>query len=156
MNPVTGVSVAGPIGDDDQADSGDLQQVQVLPGGVLDVVTTATAVSTIVATSTVATTSVGKGSSGGRSDKGKGPASKRRAAASVLTTTHPVPASTNPELSGPTSSVTTAVCTTIAHLNFDVILDSVIETARVRLAAADDADARASSAAAAAVSAHSH
>ncbi|WP_242641780.1 hypothetical protein, partial [Candidatus Ichthyocystis sparus] len=97
-----------------------------------------------------------KGSSGGRSDKGKGPASKRRAAASVLTTTHPVPASTNPELSGPTSSVTTAVCTTIAHLNFDVILDSVIETARVRLAAADDADARASSAAAAAVSAHSH
>ncbi|WP_242645277.1 hypothetical protein, partial [Candidatus Ichthyocystis hellenicum] len=102
------------------------------------------------------TTSVGKGSSGGRSDKGKGPASKRRAAASVLTTTHPVPASTNPELSGPTSSVTTAVCTTIAHLNFDVILDSVIETARVRLAAADDADARASSAAAAAVSAHSH
>nr|WP_092460754.1 hypothetical protein [Candidatus Ichthyocystis sparus] len=154
MNPVTGVSVAGPSGDDDQADSGDLQQVQVLPGGVLDVVTTATAVSTIVATSTVATTSVGKGSSGGRSDKGKGPAPKRCAAGSVVSATsvNPTHASTNPELSAPTSSVTTAACTRAA--DFDIILDSVIEAARTRRAAADAADSRASAAAAAAARVH--
>ncbi|WP_176696813.1 hypothetical protein, partial [Candidatus Ichthyocystis sparus] len=173
MNPVTGVGGASPSDDGaDQADSGVLQQVHILPGGELDVATTVTAASIIVATSsvvttstaltasattsTVATTSVGKGGSGGRSNKGKGPASKRHAAASVLTTTHPVPAGTNPELSGPTSSVTTAVCTTTADLNFDVILASLIETARTRRAAADAADARASSVAAAAVRAHGH
>nr|WP_141663490.1 hypothetical protein [Candidatus Ichthyocystis sparus] len=169
MNPVTGVSVAGPIGDDDQADSGDLQQVQILPGSVLDVATTVTAVSTIAATSsvvtistvltasattsTVATTSVGKGSSGGRSDKGKGPASKRCAAGSVVyaTSVNPTHASTNPELSGPTSSVTTAACTRAA--DFDIILNFVTETARTRRAAVADADARASFAAASAAAA---
>ncbi|WP_176696114.1 hypothetical protein [Candidatus Ichthyocystis sparus] len=174
MNPVTGVGGASPSDDSaDQADSGVLQQVHnILPGGVLDVATAVTAASIVVATSsvvttstaltvsattsTVATTSVGKGGSGGRSDKGKGPAPKRHAAGSVPTTTsvHPVPASANPELSVPTSSVTTAACTTTADLNFDVILNSLIETARTRRAAADAADARASSAAVAAVRAH--
>ncbi|WP_141663828.1 hypothetical protein [Candidatus Ichthyocystis sparus] len=169
MNPVTGVGGASPSDDGaDQADSGVLQQVHTSGGG-LDVATSVTAISTIAAassvvttssvlaasatTSTVATTSVGKGSSGGRSDKGKGPAPKRYATGSVLTTTsvHSAPASANPELSVTTSSVTTAVHTTTADLDFNIILDSLIETARTRRAASDAADARASSAAAAAI-----
>ncbi|WP_141663361.1 hypothetical protein [Candidatus Ichthyocystis sparus] len=172
MNPVTGVGGASPSDDGaDQADSGVLQQVHTSGGG-LDVATSVTATSTIAAassvvttssvlaasatTSTVATTSVGKGSSGGRSDKGKGPAPKRHATGSVLATTsvHYAPASANPELSVTTSSVTIAAHTTTADLDFNIILDSLIETARTRRAASDAADARASSAAAAAICAH--
>ncbi|WP_141663037.1 hypothetical protein, partial [Candidatus Ichthyocystis sparus] len=101
MNPITGVGGADSSSsyDDDQADSGGLQQVQTLPGDALVVATTVAAVSTItttssavatsVSTSTVTVTSVGKGSSGDRGKKGKGPASKRCAsdAASSSATT---------------------------------------------------------------------
>ncbi len=101
VNPITGVGGADSSSsyDDDQADSGGLQQVQTLPGDALVVATTVAAVSTItttssavatsVSTSTVTVTSVGKGSSGDRGKKGKGPASKRCAsdAASSSATT---------------------------------------------------------------------
>nr|WP_092460752.1 hypothetical protein [Candidatus Ichthyocystis sparus] len=181
MNPITGASGAGPDDDDDdQADSGGLQQVQILPGSGLGVAAAVAAVSTAAATSSVvttsivltsstvlttsattstssATTSVGKGSSGGRSDKGKGPAPKRCAASgSVIsaTTVHPDPADASPELSDPTSSVTTAARTCTVYSDFKAILDSVVAAARSCHAVSDVADARASSTAAAAASAH--
>nr|WP_141663487.1 hypothetical protein [Candidatus Ichthyocystis sparus] len=124
MNPTTGVGGAGssPSFDDDQADSGGLQQVQTLPGDVLVVATTVAVVSTItttssavatsVSTSTVAATSVGKGSSGDRGKKGKGPDYKRCAAGSTVSTTavHSASAGASSELAYPISSVVAEYC----------------------------------------------
>ncbi|WP_176696302.1 hypothetical protein, partial [Candidatus Ichthyocystis sparus] len=170
MNPVTGVSSAG-LSDDDQADSGGLQQVQILPGSGLDVSTTVAAVSTIAATSSVvttstvlttfattstnATTSVGKGSSGSRSDKVKGPAPKLCAAGSVVSA-YPDPADASPELSDPTSSVTTAARTCTANSDFDIVLGSVVASARSYHAVADAHASSAAAAAAAAARAHAN
>ncbi|WP_141663830.1 hypothetical protein, partial [Candidatus Ichthyocystis sparus] len=175
MSPVTGAGAAssdpeGNGGTSDQTAGIALQQVQILPGGEFGVATvaavsttatTSSALTTYVAatftattTSTSATASVGKGDSGGRSDKGKGPASKHCATGSILTATsvHSASASSNPELSATTSSITTAART--EDLDFGIILNSVVAAARSYHAAARVADARVSSAAAAAARAH--